>query len=148
MRTEVGLRWERQTHIPDGNSLLSPRVNVVYDIGTRTSLTENQRRAEVAVLRILGGLKSNEVAEAMGCAKRAVERDWTAARAFLISELSGASNVFLKAVEMGLDLKRDSPEIKEIRTVLELQEKVRVRVMRSAVQSKYEPGKKADKKAA
>jgi 2-isopropylmalate synthase len=44
-------------------------------------------------------------------------------RRILISELSGASNVFLKAVEMGLDLKRDSPEIKEIRTVLELQEK-------------------------
>ena len=31
---------------------------------------------------------------------------------------------------------------------IELQEKVRVRVMRSAVQSKYEPGKKADQKAA
>lgn len=31
---------------------------------------------------------------------------------------------------------------------VELQEKVRVRVMRTAVQGKYEPGKKADKKAA
>lgn len=31
---------------------------------------------------------------------------------------------------------------------LELQEKVRVRVMRSSVQGKYQPGKSADKKAA
>lgn len=44
-------------------------------------------------------------------------------RRILISELSGASNVFLKAVEMGLDLERSSPKMKEICRELERQEK-------------------------
>ena len=44
-------------------------------------------------------------------------------RRILISELSGSSNVFFKAVEIGLDVHKDSPEIKEIRHELERQEK-------------------------
>ena len=43
-------------------------------------------------------------------------------RRILISELSGSSNVFLKAVEMGLDLKKSDPELREIRKELEQQE--------------------------
>jgi 2-isopropylmalate synthase len=44
-------------------------------------------------------------------------------RRILISELSGASNVFLKAVEMGLDLDKNSPEIRQILHELEGLEK-------------------------
>ncbi|HIE11527.1 MAG TPA: citramalate synthase, partial [Kiritimatiellae bacterium] len=44
-------------------------------------------------------------------------------RRILISELSGTSNVFLKAVEMGFRVDRSSPEIKEILTRLEKLEK-------------------------
>ena len=44
-------------------------------------------------------------------------------RRILISELSGASNVFLKAVEMGLNLDRSSPEVKKILHELERLEK-------------------------
>lgn len=44
-------------------------------------------------------------------------------RRILISELSGASNVFLKAVEMGLDLDKNSPEVKQILRELEGLEK-------------------------
>jgi len=44
-------------------------------------------------------------------------------RRILVSELSGASNVFLKAVEMGLNLEKSSPEIKEILRELERLEK-------------------------
>jgi len=40
-------------------------------------------------------------------------------RHILISELSGTSNVFLKAVEMGLDVDRSSPEVKEVLNELE-----------------------------
>jgi 2-isopropylmalate synthase len=40
-------------------------------------------------------------------------------RRILISELSGASNVFLKAVEMGVDLDKNSPEVKQILHELE-----------------------------
>lgn len=44
-------------------------------------------------------------------------------RRILISELSGASNVFLKAVEMGLDLDKNSPEVRKILHELEALEK-------------------------
>lgn len=44
-------------------------------------------------------------------------------RRILISELSGGSNVFLKAVEMGWDLEKSSPEVKEILQELEKLEK-------------------------
>lgn len=44
-------------------------------------------------------------------------------RRILVSELSGASNVFLKAVEMGLSLTRESPEVKQILRELERLEK-------------------------
>jgi len=45
------------------------------------------------------------------------------ARRILISELSGASNVFLKAIEMGLELDRKSPEVKSVLKELEKMEK-------------------------
>ena len=44
-------------------------------------------------------------------------------RRILISELSGASNVFLKAVEMGLGVSKSSPEIREVLKELERLEK-------------------------
>lgn len=44
-------------------------------------------------------------------------------RRILISELSGASNVFLKAVEMGMELSKTSPEVKGILGELERLEK-------------------------
>jgi 2-isopropylmalate synthase len=44
-------------------------------------------------------------------------------RRILISELSGASNVFLKAIQMGVDVDRDSPEVKEVLKELERMEK-------------------------
>jgi len=44
-------------------------------------------------------------------------------RRILISELSGTSNVFLKAVEMGFRVDRSSPEIREILSRLEQLEK-------------------------
>ncbi|MCO5061834.1 MAG: citramalate synthase [Kiritimatiellae bacterium] len=44
-------------------------------------------------------------------------------RRILISELSGASNVFLKAVEMGLNLDKNSAEVKQILRELEGLEK-------------------------
>lgn len=44
-------------------------------------------------------------------------------RRILISELSGTSNVFLKAVEMGLEVTKSSPEVKEVLRQLELHEK-------------------------
>jgi len=44
-------------------------------------------------------------------------------RRILISELSGASNIFLKAIEMGLEVDRKSPEVREVLKQLEQMEK-------------------------
>ena len=44
-------------------------------------------------------------------------------RHVLISELSGASNVLLKALEMGVELNKDAPEVRQIRDELEKMEK-------------------------
>ena len=44
-------------------------------------------------------------------------------RRVLVSELSGASNVFLKAIEMGLNVDRNSPEVRAILKDLERMEK-------------------------
>lgn len=44
-------------------------------------------------------------------------------RRILVSELSGASNIFLKAIEMGITLDRASPEVREILKELEKLEK-------------------------
>jgi len=44
-------------------------------------------------------------------------------RRILISEGSGSSSVLLKAIEMGMDLKKSSPEVKEILTALKGLEK-------------------------
>ncbi|MBX3356791.1 MAG: hypothetical protein KF745_00025 [Phycisphaeraceae bacterium] len=46
------------------------------------------RQAEVVTLRIFSGLKMEQIATVLGVSKRAVEGDWTVARAWLARELS------------------------------------------------------------
>jgi RNA polymerase sigma factor (TIGR02999 family) len=49
--------------------------------------TLDPRRAQVVVLRVLGGLEETEVAEVLGVTDRTVRSDWRAARAWLVSRL-------------------------------------------------------------
>jgi RNA polymerase sigma factor (TIGR02999 family) len=48
----------------------------------------DERQARVVELRYFGGLKVDEVAEALGVSKRTVEGYWTHARAWLLRELT------------------------------------------------------------
>lgn len=48
----------------------------------------NERHADIAELRILGGLTMPEVAKALGVSLRTVEGDWVFARAWLRAELA------------------------------------------------------------
>lgn len=50
------------------------------------------RQASIVELRFFGGLSIDEVAAATGLSKRTVEREWTAARAWLRSRLSEESD--------------------------------------------------------
>lgn len=45
------------------------------------------RAARVVVLRVFGGLKDAEIAEALEVSSATVKRDWTFARAWLLSRL-------------------------------------------------------------
>jgi RNA polymerase sigma factor (TIGR02999 family) len=49
----------------------------------------DEREAKVVELRFFGGLKMDEVAEALGVSKRTAEGLWTHARAWLSRELAG-----------------------------------------------------------
>lgn len=49
------------------------------------------RQSRVVELRFFGGLSLNEISEALGIAPATVQRDWTAARAWLHREISSRS---------------------------------------------------------
>ena len=49
----------------------------------------NARHAQIVVLRLLGSLTVQEIADDLGISKRTVEEDWTFARTWLRRELSG-----------------------------------------------------------
>lgn len=51
------------------------------------------RQAGVVELRFFGGLPMDEVASTLGVSKRLVEKDWSAARAWLRRELAGDGSV-------------------------------------------------------
>ena len=53
----------------------------------------DERKADVVVLRALGGLRCGEVAEFLGVSLRTAERDWRAGRAFIIQDIAGAGAV-------------------------------------------------------
>lgn len=71
---------------------LSPRRHLVEFSALDEALERlralHERRAEVATLRLLGGLDMGQVASALGVARRTVEDDWTVARAWLQRELA------------------------------------------------------------
>ena len=50
----------------------------------------DQRGARVVEMRVFGGLTMEEIAAALGVAKRTVDNDWAVARMWLARELSGS----------------------------------------------------------
>jgi RNA polymerase sigma factor (TIGR02999 family) len=58
------------------------------DAAMKRLATRKPRAAEVVRLRFFGGLQWREIAEVVGAQKRAVERDWEYARAWLHAELT------------------------------------------------------------
>jgi RNA polymerase sigma factor (TIGR02999 family) len=61
---------------------------VALDDALRALAAFDERKARVVELRYFGGLTAEEAAEVLGVSLATVERDWTAARAWLIRELS------------------------------------------------------------
>ncbi|HEY3863826.1 MAG TPA: ECF-type sigma factor [Verrucomicrobiae bacterium] len=53
--------------------------------------TENPQRAKVVVMKFFGGLTNLEVAKAMDCTERTVERQWAFAKAWLFQRMREAN---------------------------------------------------------
>jgi RNA polymerase sigma factor (TIGR02999 family) len=82
-------RWERVTL--DGAEAASPGVDVdLIDLDRAlTQLAEfDPRKARIVELRYFGGLSLEESSQALGISVATVQRDWRAARAWLVRALS------------------------------------------------------------
>jgi RNA polymerase sigma factor (TIGR02999 family) len=65
---------------------------VALDDALRSLAAFDERKARVVELRYFGGLTTEEAAEVLGESPATVERDWSAARAWLMRELSGGAH--------------------------------------------------------
>jgi len=83
--------WQRVTLSPAGEPAL-PEMEPEQLLSLHTALERlaehDERQARVVELRFFGGLKVEEVAEALGISRRTAEGCWTHARAWLRRELS------------------------------------------------------------
>jgi RNA polymerase sigma factor (TIGR02999 family) len=81
-------------HHPNLDEIPAPdseRASVLIALDEALSrLTEfDPRRARIVELRVFGGLSVEETTQALGLSPRSVIRDWNAAKAWLMRELSG-----------------------------------------------------------
>jgi RNA polymerase sigma factor (TIGR02999 family) len=81
--------------LDDNRAALSPQQSVeIIELDRALKELEklNPRHAKVVEMRYFGGLSVEESAEALGVSAITVKRDWSVARAWLHSRLSGVSH--------------------------------------------------------
>jgi RNA polymerase sigma factor (TIGR02999 family) len=83
-------RWSRVT-LDDGIAVTHGADVDLLDLDSAlTRLAAfDARRSQIAELRFFAGLSLEETGHALGISRATVERDWQAARAWLLKELSG-----------------------------------------------------------
>jgi RNA polymerase sigma factor (TIGR02999 family) len=85
-------QWARVTLDERLKSVLPLNVDVLDLDAALTRLAAfDQRKAQLAELRFFTGLSSEEAAETLGISVATAERDWQAARAWLLKELRPTS---------------------------------------------------------
>jgi RNA polymerase sigma factor (TIGR02999 family) len=83
-------RWARVTLDAAGRVSRPVEVDVLDLDAALLRLAEfDPRKSQIAELRFFGGLSLEETGEALGISVATVERDWQAARAWLLKTLSG-----------------------------------------------------------
>jgi RNA polymerase sigma factor (TIGR02999 family) len=85
-------RGGEQQRVPlsdvDGWTVLTPSADLLaLDAALSELQSVDPRAARVVELRFFGGLREDEVAEALGVSVITVKRDWKAARAWLVGRL-------------------------------------------------------------
>ncbi len=92
-RAKRGGGMRRVTLKEDLDAVLSGELGIDDLLALEAALQElesiDSRQSQIVEMRCFGGLKVDEVAEALGVSKRTVEGDWTHARAWLKRRLSG-----------------------------------------------------------
>ena len=83
-------QWARVTLDEAARATLPVDVDVLDLDAALTRLAAfDPRKSQLAELRFFGGLSLEEAAEAVGISRATAERDWQAARAWLLKELRG-----------------------------------------------------------
>jgi RNA polymerase sigma factor (TIGR02999 family) len=84
-------RWARTT-LHDGAKVGEPITVDVLDLDSALTrlATFDRRKCELAELRFFAGLSTAEAADMLGVSQATAERDWQAARAWLLKELHPA----------------------------------------------------------
>jgi RNA polymerase sigma factor (TIGR02999 family) len=83
-------QWARVTLHEEVCASLPVQIDVLDLDAALTRLSAfDQRKSQLAELRFFGGLSLAEAGEALGVSRATAERDWQAARAWLLKELRG-----------------------------------------------------------
>ena len=84
-------RWVRVTLDERVAGMPAPDVELLdLDAALTRLATFNPRKSQIAELRFFGGLSLKETGHVLGLSIATVERDWQAARAWLVSAMKGA----------------------------------------------------------
>lgn len=87
-RTEKhGTGWARVTLTGGGQTPIDVRIEALSDALERLS-SFDPRGAEIVEMRFLAGMTNVEIASVLEVSERTVERDWRAARAWLLEALT------------------------------------------------------------
>ena len=82
-------RWARVT-LDEGAKVMGPVAIDVLDLDTALTrlAAVDPRKCRLAELRFFAGLSTGEAAQALGVSEATADRDWQAARAWLLKELT------------------------------------------------------------
>lgn len=79
----------------EGDELAAPERGIdllALDEAMKELATIDERQARVVELRFFGGCSIDEIAELMGVGKRTIDRDWQAAKAWLLCRLEDSDD--------------------------------------------------------
>jgi RNA polymerase sigma factor (TIGR02999 family) len=91
-RRNASRRGGKEIHVPLDEGLTGVDAKEFELLSLDQALerleARDERMARIVECRFFGGMRHNEIADALGVSVSTVERDWTRARAYLLAELS------------------------------------------------------------
>jgi RNA polymerase sigma factor (TIGR02999 family) len=88
LRAGGELRVAKTTDLDANAVIIEPELALMLDRALDELAAANPRAAQVVELHYFAGLSLEQVAELLGVVRRTVDRDWRAARAYLMSQVA------------------------------------------------------------